>query len=216
MRCLITGFEPIFGIKRTPSGSLAKIWSDGSISVPGVEVRSIVLRQIYEIAATDTCTEIVGFKPHIVIMYGATQHNDPIRFERFAINIRNTTMGDNNKIPIRDTPIVLGGQPAYESSWPCQILADQLSKEGSRAIVSYHAGTHVCNDQLYLVMKWLNENDIGHPVAAGFLHISFPNEFGVVEDENWETAGFTRIIDSSMKLVRIVSDWYISKYGNRK
>lgn len=208
MKCLITGFEPQFGIKKTPSGELAKLWRDGMISVPGVEVKALILPQIFGTAGKETCEEIALFKPNAVIMYGATQKNDPIRFERFAVNVRHTAMGDNTRIPVTNAPIVLGGPAAYESSWPCIDFADALSKLGHHSVVSYHAGTHVCNDQLYIVMKWLSENDVGHSVAAGFVHMSFPNEFGVVEDRKWKTSGFPDLVDASIKLVTILSKWY--------
>jgi pyroglutamyl-peptidase len=214
MRCLITGFEPQFGIKKTPSGELAKLWADGMLSVPGVEVMAKVLPQVFGVAARDTCADIASFRPNIVIMYGATQKNDPIRLERFAVNVRNSAMGDNTMVPVRDQPVVFGGVPGYEASWPCAGLAEALTASGNKSVVSYHAGTHVCNDQFYTVMKWLSENDVGHPVAAGFVHMSFPNEFGVVEDRNWETSGFPGIVDASVKLVSIASDWY-SKSGGR-
>lgn len=214
MRFIITGFEPQFGIKKTPSGELAKLWRDGLISVPGAEVKSIVLPQVYGVAGRETCNEIAAFKPHAVIMYGATQKNDPIRFERFAVNIRNSSMGDNTRVPVRDQQIVPGGVPGYESSWPCMLLANSLSESGHNAVVSYHAGTHVCNDQLYIVMKWLSENNIGHPVGAGFIHMSFPNEFGVVEDRKWVTSGFSDLVDASLKTVSSIMAWYESCHGS--
>ena len=212
MRCLVTGFEPIFGIKRTPSGELAKLWSSGSLSVPDVDVKSIILPQLFGVAAQRTCTEILSYRPHLVIMFGATQHNDPIRLERFAINIKNTTMGDNSRIPIRSAKISTDGPSAYEASWSCRDIVDALGPLGINAIESFHAGTHVCNDQLYLVMKWLSENDIGHPVGAGFVHVSFPDEFGVVEDRNWHTSGFSGIVDASIKIINAASEWYARVY----
>ena len=93
MRCIITGFEAQYGIKRTPSGELAELWQSGALEVPGVEVKSLVLPQLFS-AHEILCTEIAAFKPNIVLMFGATQKNDPVRLERFAINIADSTMGD--------------------------------------------------------------------------------------------------------------------------
>lgn len=206
MRVLITGFEPQFGIKKTPSGELAKLWQSQLISVPGVDVDAIVLPQIFGMASEITCSKIMEFSPDVVLMYGATQHNSPVRLERFAVNVRDSPMGDNSMIPVIDQSIVNGGPAAYETTLPVLELSEAMKAEGVNTIVSYHAGTHVCNDQMYLVLRWLQEKGLSQKVAAGFIHISFPNEFGVVEDRGWKTAGFDGIVDSSIKLVRILSE----------
>jgi pyroglutamyl-peptidase len=208
MRCIITGFEAQYGIKRTPSGELAELWQSGALEVPGIEVKSLVLPQLFS-AHEILCTEIAAYKPHIVLMSGATQKNDPVRMERFAVNIIDSTMGDNSKIPTRDSKIVLNGPAAYESSLPCKFLADELTKIGVSAVASYHAGTHTCNCILYNVMHWLTNNNIGHPVAAGFTHYSFPDSFGVVEDRHWGTEDFQGVVNASLKLVELASKWYI-------
>ena len=208
MRILITGFEPQFGIKKTPSGEIAKLWASGMLSVPGVEVRAVVLPQIFGVAGKDTCSEVAAFKPNAVIMYGATQHNTPIRLEKFAVNVRNSPMGDNTMVPVRDGVSLLGGPPGHEASWPCADISDAMAELEHETIVSYTAGTHVCNDQFYLVMDWLSKNDVGHRVAAGFVHVSFPNEFGVVEDRSWKTPEFPRLVDASICLVKVVTEWY--------
>ena len=207
MKCLITGFEAQYGIKKSPSGELATLWQSGSLKIPGVEVKSVVLPQLFS-AHEILCTEITSYKPNILLMFGATQKNDPVRIERFAINIIDTTMGDNSQIPIRNSKILLNGPAAYESSLPCALLAQGLSKEGVSSVESHHAGTHTCNCLLYNMMHWLGQNDIGHPVGAAFVHVSFPDSFGVVEDRHWGTEGFQGIVKASMKLISITATWY--------
>lgn len=207
MKCIITGFEAQYGIKKTPSGELAALWQSGALTIPGVEIKSIVLPQLFS-AHKILCTEIALFKPNIILMFGATQKNDPVRIERFAINIIDTTMGDNSKIPIRNSKIILNGPPAYESSLPCALLAEGLSDEGVSSVESHYAGTHTCNCLLYNIMHWLSQNDIGHPIGAAFVHVSFPDEFGVVEDRHWGTEGFQGIVKASMKLIKLATNWY--------
>lgn len=210
-RCLITGFEPSYGIKKTPSGELAKIWRDGVVSVNGVETRAMVLPQIFDVSAEMTIAEIISFKPHAVIMYGATPRNNPIRFERFAVNIKNTTSGDNNRIPIRDTKILNDGPPAYEASWPCGYLVDKMNNLGTSSMISYHAGEHTCNALFYQVMHWLGVNNLQNTIMAGFIHCSFPDEFGVVEDQDFKTEGFTGLVKASINLVSILHQYHQSK-----
>ncbi len=213
MRVIVSGFDPIWGIKKTPSGELAKLWEEGSLKVPGVEVMGVVLSQKFEKCTEELCSEISSFKPHIVLMYGATQRNDPIRLERFAVNVEHSPMGDNTKIPVKERHIVKGGPAAYESTLPIHDLVETLNAEGIECKPSYHAGTHTCNSLMYGVLHWLQANPMEHPIAAGFVHISFPNDFGVIEDESWSTSTFSGIVQSSLSLVKATTDWYRSTYN---
>ena len=213
MRAIVSGFEPIWGIKKTPSGEVAKLWAEGAIGVHGTEVLGVVLPQQFGASTEMLMAEIASFKPHFVIMYGATQHNDPVRLERFAVNVERSPMGDNTRIPVNERPVVPGGPAAYESTLPVHLLVDRLHSHGVDAKASFHAGTHTCNSLMYGVLHQLAQQPPPHPIHAGFVHVSFPNEFGVVEDEMWTTSSFSGIVKSSVALVKEMSDWYRHTYG---
>jgi pyroglutamyl-peptidase len=213
VRVLLTGFEPIWGIRRSPSGDLAKLWGEKAVSIPGVEVKGLVLPQLYGKSTEILCTEIGAFKPHAVLMFGATQKNDPLRLERFAINVERSPMGDNSRIPVQDRPVVRGGPSAYEPTLPVEHLVETLNARGVSSKPSYSAGTHVCNSLMYGVLHHLMTVQQPHFVAAGFMHVSFPNDFGVIEDELWSTASFSGIVEASVALVGQVSQWYRSQPG---
>lgn len=213
MKVLITGFEPIWGLIKSPSGELAKLWADGSVSIPNVDVKALVLPQVFGLSAEMLQAEIVSYKPNIVIMFGATMKNDPIRLEKFAVNIENSSMGDNSRIPVKDRYILPGGPAGYESTLPVGYLADRMSAAGVNAKVSYHAGTHTCNSIQYRTLHFLANNNIGHPIHACFTHVAFPNSFGVVEDDLWATSDFSGIVNASMILVQEAAFWYQQTYG---
>jgi pyroglutamyl-peptidase len=215
VKVLLTGFEPIWGIRRSPSGDLAKLWEEGAISVPGVEVKGLVLPQLYGKCTEALCTEIGAVQPHAVLMFGATQKNDPLRIERFAINVERSPMGDNSRIPVQDRPVVRGGPAAYEPTIPIEHLVHSLTSRGVSSKPSYSAGTHVCNSLMYGVLHYLSTVPQPHFVAAGFMHVSFPNDFGVVEDELWSTASFSGIVEASVALVAQVSQWYRTMPGSK-
>lgn len=160
MKALISGFEPIWGIKRTPSGDLAKLWSTNQISVPGVEVQSLVLPQVFRKCTDILISEMKSFKPDVILMYGATKKNNPIRFERFAINCELSAMGDNSKIPVHERPIEVSGPAAYYSTLPIDYLVDRLEESHINARSSQFAGTHVCNSIMYGVMHHIFTNEL--------------------------------------------------------
>ena len=213
MKILITGFEPSWGIKKTPSGEIAKIWADGTLKVDGVEVRAIVLPQLFRKSTEMAVGEIGSFRPDAVIMYGATQKNDPVRIEKFAINVEKSPMGDNSKIPAEERPVVRGGPAAYESTLPIGYLVDAMNGQKVETRTSYHAGTHVCNSILYGVLH--ATSGMEGPPMVGFVHVSFPNEFGVIEDRLWSTANFSGIVKSSVVLVESLRDWCASRSAVR-
>jgi len=214
MRVLVSGFEPIWGIKRTPSGDLAKLWQSGEMPVPvGVEVKALLLPQVFGMCTNAVCDAISEFQPDAVVMFGATTKNDPVRLERFAINCERSPMGDNSKIPVRDRPVVAGGPSAYESTLPVYHLVDRLEAQGIAAKPSYFAGTHVCNSILYGVSHWLASRPISKKPIIGFVHVAFPNEFGVVEDDLWDTETWPKLMRASVVLVEEIAAWLSSRPG---
>lgn len=212
MKVLLSGFDPIWSIKRTPSGDLAKLWQQGVISCPGVEVVASVLPQLFGKATEMLCSEITAHKPNIVLMFGATHKNNPLRLERFAINVEKSSMGDNSRIPVKDRPILREGPPAYESTLPILELINSLGTDGVSCKASYHAGTHCCNSLMYGVLHFLTTVPQPHPIIAGFMYISFPNEYGVIEDDLWTTSSFAGIVEASIKLIDHTSNWYKRTY----
>jgi len=209
VKILISGFEPIWGVKKTPSGELAKLWQRTDLPLPeGVETRSIILPQRYGVCTEMLCDQIKAFQPNVILMFGATMKKDPLRFERFAINAESSVMGDDSKVPIKDRPIVIGGPSAYESTLPISYLVDKLMESGTHARASFHGGTHVCNSLMYGVLHYLSTNPLDHKVAAGFMHVSFPNSFGVVEDDLWGTAEWPDLVRASFTIVREVSAYF--------
>ena len=205
MRVIVTGFDPIWGIKKTPSGDLAKLWESNQISVPGIEVKAFVLPQVFRQCTDIVISEIKAFKPDAVLMYGSTKKNNPVRFERFGINCEMSAMGDNTRVPVKEREILVGGPPAYGSTLPIDFLVKCVSKAGVNATSSQFAGTHVCNSILYGVRHYIETNSLN--VKAGFIHMSFPNEYGVVEDGMWSTASFADLTRASMVTVKALKLW---------
>lgn len=213
MRVLLSGFHPQWGWTRSPSHDLAKIWQDGLVSVEGVEVKSVILPQIFDQDASILCNEISSFKPNIVLMFGVSPKNDPLRLERFAVNAIDTPMGDNSRIAVNNQTIILNGPSAYESTLPIDFLADNLNAAGIHTVISFHAGTQACNHVMYRVLHWLANNEIAHPVMAGFIHTNIPNSYGIVSDHHWVTATFEEIVKTSVILVKQCADFYVKNHG---
>lgn len=196
----MTGFEAAWNVKKTPSGELAKMWAKNEDLVPGAEVRSIVLPQIFRQCTRAVCAEIEAFRPDAVVMYGATPKNDVVRIERFAINVEETAMGDNARVPVPDRPVIPGGPAAYETTLPFKELIRALDEAKVRGRLSYNAGQHVCNASFYGVRHYLEMTGRGG-IPCGFVHVPFPAEFGhgILDDESG-IMGFDEIRRASVAI----------------
>lgn len=210
MKVLITGFEPLWGITKSPSGEVCKLWRDGLLTIKGVEVKALILPQEFGKSSNITCNEIQAYEPNIVLMFGATQHNDPLRLERFAINLEHTAIGDNTKIPVNERKVIHDGPAAYESHLPIHKLSEHLNSIGVDTRPSYFAGTHVCNSQFYKVLHFLSTFKAKNKICAGFVHIPFPNEYGVLENTSWSVSSFQGIARASVELMKATTLWYQS------
>lgn len=207
MRILVSGFEPAFGIKRTPSGELASMLKNGDMSVPGLSISGIVLPQIFRESTKHLLSAAASFKPDAIVMLGATPKSDPFRLERFAINIENTQMGDNSQIPVHNRQIVFNGPAAYEASWDCQKLSDFMKENHTSSSISYHAGTHTCNSIFYEVMHYLTLRGMVGQIKAGFVHMPFPNEFGISEHKG-STSSMSDLVSGLLVLLQGLGETY--------
>lgn len=184
MRLLFSGFEPATGIRKSPSGELARLW--GSEHMIDAEVRAVVLPQVFRECTRRLAAEAASFRPDAILMFGAVPANDAVRVERFALNAEMSRSGDNTGIPVHDRPIVVGGPPAYETTLPHARIMSALDGARVRGRLSHHAGTHVCNSLFYGIRHFLETAWEGPRPAAGFIHVPFPVELssGIVEDES--------------------------------
>jgi pyroglutamyl-peptidase len=182
MKMLMTGFEPAPGIDRTPSGELAKLWAR-EVMVDGLDVRSVVVPQVFRACTKLAIAEIISFKPDFVLMYGAVPSNDAVRIERFFLNVEHTQMGDNTRVPVHDRKILQDGPSAYEATLPHDFLLSRLGEADVRSRLSYNAGQHTCNSISMGVLDFLTRS--GLDIPCGFIHVPFPLEFafGIAEDE---------------------------------
>ncbi|MCA9161188.1 MAG: hypothetical protein KDA72_22815, partial [Planctomycetales bacterium] len=60
------------------------------------------------------------------------------------------------------------------SAMPLGRWAEMLRQAGIPAVVSYHAGTFLCNATMYLTHHWCQVNR--HPIQVGFVHLPLSTE----------------------------------------
>lgn len=181
MRILISGFEPAFGIKRTPSGEIAELY--GRTPHSRHEFHGCVLPQLFRKSFDVLMNHVTTVEPELLVMVGA-HSGSSIRLEKMAINYEHDSSGDNSKIPVFDRHINTSGNPAYETNLNLRKIKMELDDLGVRTIMSYHAGTHVCNSLYYQVLEHICSE--ASPLKCLFIHVPFTPDFGVpISDSNY-------------------------------
>lgn len=70
--------------------------------------------------------------------------------------------------------LVADGPEAYRTRMPLARWSGSLREQAIPAIVSYHAGTYLCNALMYLTHHWVAQTD--RPIPVGFVHVPLATE----------------------------------------
>jgi pyroglutamyl-peptidase len=170
LKVLLTGFEPFNNARLNPSEQLViRIKSD---SVPGAHIVTAVLPVVYGEAASYVLSLIEEHNPDVVISFGQAEGRTGITPERFAVNLNDANLADNNGDIRVDQPIHEGTPTAYESTLPIKELVSALKAEGIPAALSLTAGAFVCNHIFYELQNALKQTNI----RSGFVHVPLMTE----------------------------------------
>jgi pyroglutamyl-peptidase len=170
MQALLTGFEGWAG-KVNPSGKIAKALNGekiGALTVTGKELPEdfyklpAILRQL-----------INKLKPDIVISTG-WDYISKIKVEKVSLNVMNCIFGDktipdNSGNAPKGKDVIRGGPLSLEATIPAELIVNKLTKKHIPSYVSYHAGTHCCNDVMYSGVYYTQK--VKPNSVAGFVHI---------------------------------------------
>ena len=160
MRILVTAFEP-FG------GSPTNITQDVLTALPCNMGKAEILKQClpvsFQRAPIMLREAIATYSPDLVIMLGQCPAGENIRLERFAINMMDSTKGDNDGyIPSEET--IYANQPlALQTPLPIRELERFCTDNVQPVQVSNSAGLYVCN-RVYYEALYLHQQAI-------FMHV---------------------------------------------
>ena len=174
MKLLLTGFEPFNGRTVNPSQLLLE-----QVQTPdGVTL----IRQLLPVEF-HKCTTLLKklmkeHKPDIVLSLGQAGNYPEISVEKVAINLKDCRslngkkrLADNAGDVFVNEAIEADGEIAYFATLPIWDMAEAIQDAGIGAVVSYSAGTYVCNHVMYTVV---HEAATYYPnTKVGFVHVPF-------------------------------------------
>ena len=166
MRVLVTAFEPFGGAETNITQSILSLLPD---SIADWAIEKVCLPVSFKRAPIMLREAIATYSPDLVIMLGQCPAGENIRFERFAINMMDSTKGDNDGyIPNEET--IYAHQPlALQTPLPIKELVNFCTGNVLPIQISNSAGLYVCN-RVYYEALYLQQN-------ALFVHI--PQNFDI-------------------------------------
>jgi len=112
---------------------------------------------------------LMEYKPDIWIGVGVAVGSPAIRLEAIGINIRCFDVPDISGVTLKSTPVIAGGPVAYHSNLKIENVLENLHESGIPAVLSFHAGTHLCNQMLYSILHLSAKKSLN--LLSGFVHV---------------------------------------------
>ncbi|WP_169306666.1 pyroglutamyl-peptidase I [Cohnella pontilimi] len=205
MKILISGFEPFGGSTINPTEQLIR--SIQRESIPGVEIRTVLLPVYFDDCVDLLVKEIENFGPDAVISCGLAGGRRDITPERIAVNLKDIAPDapypDNKGAKPQDMPINPDGPDGLMTKLPIRKMVNRLKEQGIPASISYTAGTFICNNTMYGILDYIRRKDV--PVMAGFVH--FPASAEMADEHpDWPTLPQETLLQGLRVIVQTTVD----------
>ena len=168
MKILITAFEPFGGDDRNASQEVMNALPE---DLRGAEIRKLCLPVEFGRAAELAREAAERLRPDAVVCLGQAGRRSEITPERVSINLMDARLPDNAGFQPVEMPIDPDGPAAYFSTLPIRSMTEAMREAGVPARISNTAGTYVCNDLMYRVLRWANLHRPDLP--CGFIHVPY-------------------------------------------
>ena len=189
MKVLVTGFEPFGGMTVNPTEKMANTLQKEGIQ--GVDIVTTTLPVVYEDCVKQLLKKVVSETPDFIICCGLAYGRAVVTVERIGINIKDTAgeglKGDNRGDKPIDEKIFPEGPDGIFSSLPIRTIVNELKNSGVPAQISNSAGTYICNNTLYGILHYIEQNDLN--MKAGFIHFPATPEM-VIDKPNTPSMSF--------------------------
>lgn len=167
MKILISGFKAFNNETINPSLLIAK-----ELKNEYENIQLIELNVEYNNDSIKLVNKIKEINPDIIILLGQACGRRSVCLEQYALNVQSAQIEDNANIKILDKNISNDGDIAYTSTIDLKDVINNVND--TNLIISYHAGTFICNEIYYNALHYLKDNNLNTPCV--FIHIPFIKE----------------------------------------
>lgn len=180
MKLIVTGFNPFGEFTVNPSQeSVSEL--DAFVKHPETEMQLALVKLTLPTCCTDAFEEVkreveADELPFAIVLSGLADSRNKICLERFALNVRNFRMPDNNGHQWDEEHIHENAPDAIRTKLPLRALYSHLDNQGFACDISDHAGTYVCNETYFRCLHSWQEN----PRCRGVLFVHLPPYEGYI------------------------------------
>lgn len=167
MRLLITGFEPFGGSHVNPSERAARALKASPPS--GVDAVIEILPCVDRACERALLGAVRRTSPDAVLALGEHGRESGLAFERFALNLRDYRIADNEGNTVAHEPVITGAPAGCFTAMPVDAMARASRDAGVPARVSRDAGTFLCNQAYYALLHARETRAITCPSV--FVHV---------------------------------------------
>ncbi len=192
-RVLLTGFEPFGGEVRNASWDAVRGLHDEKVA--SHRIVCVCLPVTFCGALSRLEAAIAAHQPRLVVAVGEAGGRSRISIERVAINLIDARIPDNEGNQPVDVAVEPGGPAACFASLPIKRSLAALRGSGFPVEISNTAGTFVCNQVFYGLMRMLPPR-----VRGGFVHVPYGPE-QAADKANAPSMAATLVMDALRQLV---------------
>lgn len=167
MRCLVTGFAPMYGRDANLSWAVAQ--AAGSALRCGREIATVQLPVSFSWAPELLRQSVRRYSPDVVLMLGEYGPGSCIKLERIAVNLMDAIHPDcDGSLPDAE-PIDPSLPAACFSTLPLKTLRDAVAAEQIAVEISNSCGLYVCNRTYFEALQLCAGECSG--MKALFVHV---------------------------------------------
>lgn len=162
---VIMGFDAFGEEISNPAARIASLFN-GRI-IDKYIVHGVIVPASYNSVRRSVRLVFELYNPGIILALGLSSSRPLPSIERIALNYADSSLPDTDGIVKVNEPVLENGDLALETDVDVYGLRDYLLEHGIPIIVSYHAGTYLCNYLYYLLLHKAREKNS----KALFIHI---------------------------------------------
>ena len=174
MKILVSGFKPFLGEVINPSEILSV-----QLSEKFSEVQSVILPVEFEKSFLVLNDSVEKEKPDFLIMLGQASGRKKISLEKIALNWNQTKDSDEAGVQPQTGSIIENSELALMTTFPVDNTFEKLKAYSSILEISFSAGTYVCNELYYRVLKNMDPLQ----VKSVFIHLPLIPEQVPINDK---------------------------------
>lgn len=176
---LLTAFEPFDGSAENASLAALDALKAGADWPTPIDLRTGVLPVETDRVASALDALLASHRPAVVVLLGESARAECVTLERLAVNLRDFRVPDNAGAQPVDEPVEAGGPDALWSTLPVRACVQRVVASGGEAALSLSAGAYLCNQALYIALRWAQACPApgSDRPSVGFVHLpSLPSQ----------------------------------------